>query len=104
MTIGQGIMAILAKRVGTSHCQEPYLGGPRGLQALPGRGAQAWQATTTQCLRASRACTRARCRAAPTVLGMARLRRRPPITRALVPLMHLAPNHLAPKLLPGRAT
>ena len=59
-------MAILAKRAGTSPCRELYPGGLRGLQAPRGRGARAWQGTTTQCLRASRACTRARCRAALT--------------------------------------
>ena len=35
---------------------------------------------------------------------MARLLRRPPITRPLVPRMHLALNLLAPKLLPGPGT
>lgn len=104
MTIGRGIMATLARRDGMSPCPELYPGGLRGLQARRGRGALAWQPTTTQCLRASRGCTRARCRAAPTVLGMARLLRRPPITRPLVPRMHLALNPLGPKLLPGAGT
>ena len=35
---------------------------------------------------------------------MARLLRRPPITRPLVPRMHLAPSPLGPKLLPGAGT
>ena len=62
ISLGLGTTATLAKRVGTNPCQGPSPGGPRGLQALPGKGAPAWQPTTTQCLQASRACTRVKCR------------------------------------------
>merc|ERR550539_2006993 len=89
MTIGRDITATLVKRAGTSPYQEVYPGGLRGLQAPRGRGAQAWRPTTTQCLPASRACTHARCRAALTVLEMARLLRRPPLPHLWSPVCTL---------------
>lgn len=105
MTIGLGITATLAKRVGMNLFQAPCLDGPRELQVPQEREAPAWRATTTPCHHpASRACTPARCRAARTVLARARPLRRPPTTPPLVLLMPPALNPPEPKLPPGLPT